>query len=141
MTCPFSCGPQAPQRNPPIREEFYTPQSFQISAITSNSFDNTQITTAVSNDFVVGQQVRFVIPPLCRMQALNGQNLYITQILDDQNFIVDFDVRSENAFNPTGDPSQLPLVNPTGDINSGPINNDGAINNIIYIDGSFRNIG
>lgn len=141
MTCAFTCGPIAPQRNPAIREDYYSPQKHQIVSIVSNSFDNTQITTSNVNEFVLGQQVRFVIPSLCGMQELNGKSCYITQIVNPQTFIIDFDARYQDAFNPTGNPNQYPFVLPIGDINSGPINSDGRINNLTYINGSFINVG
>ena len=60
---PFS-GPIAPENNPVIEPEYFQPSVFPITAITQGT--STTVTTGtafgVTNNYVIGQLVRFNIP-------------------------------------------------------------------------------
>src|SRR5580765_4266785 len=77
----FITGPIAPERNPPIDPLWYLPSNFKISAISLGT--TTVVTTIAStsapstNNFVVGQLVRFNIPPTYGTRELNGQTGYV----------------------------------------------------------------
>jgi len=140
MSSPFNSGPIAPERNPPINVEFYSPRISVLDSVTPISQTQTRIVTTEDNQFVVGQVVRFNIPIGDGMEGLNGTQANVISITDATTFIVGFDTTGFNAFNSSGNSKQLPYVVPIGDVNSGPINSSGRINNTIYIQGSFINI-
>lgn len=145
MTNAFNSGPIAPQRNPPIHPEFYQPSEFVITAIGLGA--STTVTTAVSpfgvaNNYVVGQLVRFIIPPTFGTTQLNQQTGYVISIPGANQVIVNINTsQNYNAFiaSPTYGPTPPQLI-PLGDINSGAINSTGRTANGTYIPGSFINI-
>jgi hypothetical protein len=137
---PFDSGPIAPERNPPINPQYYSPARAQIASITSISQTYTQVVTTEENQFVVGQVVRFNIPFGDGMDGLDGTQSYVVSIINGTTFLAGVNTANFNAFNAGGNPQQYPYVVPIGDVNSGAINSSGAINNTIYIEGSFINI-
>jgi hypothetical protein len=140
MSNPFNSGPIAPERNPPITPQYYSPRAVVIFSITPISQVSTQIVTSTSNQFVVGQVVRFDICARVGMQELNQTQAIVYSITNDTTFLVIADTTTLNSFNPSGNSRQESFVVPLGDFNSGQINSSGRINNITYIDGSFINV-
>jgi hypothetical protein len=140
MSNPFNSGPIPDYNNPPITPEYYSPNLSVLQTITPVNTFKTVIVTVFPNEFVVGQLVRFVLPPNVGMDSLNEQPAYITSIVDSQTFIVAADSTGQNPFDPSRNPRQTPFVIPVGDVNSGQINSSGRINNLLYIPGSFINI-
>ena len=141
----FNSGPIAPQRNPPIEPENFQPSEFEITAITLGP--TTTVTTATSpfgvvNNYVIGQLVRFLIPPAYGTIQLNNQTGYVISLPGVNQVTVDINTNiNYNAFiaSPTYGPTKPQLI-PVGDGNSGSINSQGRINNGTYIPGSFINI-
>lgn len=140
MTSPFNIGPLAPERNPPITPQYFYPNFSLIESITPIDTFTSQIVTQEINQFVVGQLIRFVIPILDGMRGLNEQTCYILEITNDTTFIAGINSQNMGTFNPDGNTQQKPFIIPVGDINSGQINSMGRINNLLYIEGSFKNI-
>lgn len=140
MPNPFETGPIAPENNPPINSQYYSPKNVPILSIQPLSYGISQVITTVPNEFVIGQLVRFDIPNGCGMELLNGVQGYVIFISGNELFFIDVDTSSLASFNPTGNPRQVPQVIPIGDTNSGAINASGRINNTIYINGSFINV-
>jgi len=147
-------GPQAPESNPPIEPQWYQPSVFPITAISFGT--STTVTTGtafgVSNNYVIGQQVKFVIPKTYGAQQLDGQYGYVTSIPGPNQVVVNINTsKGYNAFvpSPAYGPTP-PQIMATGDINSGPINgnlvpiNSAPTNQTIaqqtFIQGSFINI-
>lgn len=137
---PFDVGPISPERNPPINPQYYSPNFAFIQSITPISSFSTQVVTTESNEFVVGQLIRFVIPYQDGMLGINEQTAYINSISSDTTFYAGIDATNMGSFNPMGTPYQQPMVIPVGDVNSGTINSSGRINNLLNIPGSFINI-
>lgn len=141
----FVSGPIAPQSNPPIEPEFYQPSQFEISAITLGT--TTTVTTiqspfGVDNNYVVGQLVRFLIPPTFGTRQLNGQVGYVIALPGSNQVTVDIDTsRNYNAFiaSPAYAPTPAQII-AVGDINTGQINTSGRTGNLTYVPGSFINI-
>lgn len=147
-------GPQAPENNPPIEPQWFQPSVFPITAIAFGT--STTVTTGkafgVSNNYVIGQLVRFHIPLTYGAQQLNGQFGYVTSIPGANQVVVAINTtKGYNAFVPS--PSYGPTppqITAIGDINSGPINgtpipiNSAPTNQTIeqqtFINGSFINI-
>jgi hypothetical protein len=137
-------GPQAPENNPPIEPQYFQPSLFPITAISYGV--TTTITTGVAfgvaNNYVIGQLVRLNIPKTYGAQQLNGQQGYVVsfpganQVGVNINTSLGYDPFIANpVYGPT-----LPHIAAIGDVNSGPINAMGRINNGTTIQGSFINI-
>lgn len=132
-------GPIAPENNPPINPQFYQPSKFIISALVEGV--TTAVTTLVDHDYVIGQQVRLLIPESYGAIGLSGQQGYVISIPSPNQVVVDINSTNLNAFNPA------PAFGPTppqiiaiGDIQSGAINSQGRINNGTFIPGSFIDV-
>lgn len=123
-------------QNVPIHPEFYEPMVYPISAITLGN--TTTVTTSFVNDFVLGQQVRFVMPPDSGTRELNGMTGYLITINSTTQFVVNVSSLDMNAFTVPTSIQQAQVI-PIGDINSGQINT-GRANNTTFIPGSFINV-
>lgn len=130
-------------QNVPIQPEFYKPRGYFISDITRGI--TTTVTTTTDNDYVVGQLVRLIIPPRYGARQLNERTAYVISVPAANQVILDLDSRDSDPFIPS--PTFLNSESRTraqilaiGDINSGQINENGRIQNLIYIQGSFQNI-
>ncbi len=134
---PLLNGPIAPYSNPPIEPQFYEPSRFFISSITLGN--PTTITTTANTNFVIGQQVRLVIPPLFGTRQLNQQIAYVIGIPAPNQVTLDISSQGYDAFILVPSVSQAQIL-PIGDINSGALNASGSQNLTTYIPGSFRNI-
>ena len=138
MTNPFP-GPTPPFANVPIEPQFYAPRQYRISAISQGQ--TTIVTTAVANDYVIGQQVRLLIPEFFGSRQLNEQVGYVTALPTTTQVTVTINSTNANAFIPSPPFStQIPQIIAVGDVNSGAINAGGRINNTAYIPGSFLNV-
>ena len=132
-------GPIAPQNNPPINPQYYQPRIYYITAISEGP--TTIITTSTNHDYVIGQEVRLVIPPSYGAQTLNQQTGYVIAIPAANQVVTTINSLGVNPFNPTPSygPTQ-PQIVAIGDVNSGPINATGRSNTGTFIEGSFINI-
>lgn len=154
MSNPVINGPQAPETNPPIEPQNFQPSVFPIIAIAFGVF--TTITTGIAlggvhNNYVIGQQVRFVIPSGFGAQQLNGLDGFVIAIPGPNQVTININSLGFNAFIPTPPfgptPPQILAI---GDVSTGPINsqvipiNAAPTNNTIadttFIPGSFINI-
>ena len=138
MTIPFP-GPIPPYTNPTIEPQFYQPRVYEIAAITLGQ--TTVVTTTTDHDYVVGQQIRLLIPQFYGSRQLNDQVGYVIAIPSSTQVTVNINSTNANAFIPSPVFSlQSPQILPIGDVNTGAINASGRINNTTYIPGSFLNI-
>lgn len=132
-------GPVAPENNPPINPQYYSPRISFIYDITNGPFTN--IITVSPNEYVVGQLIRILIPFGYGASQLNQQEGYIIQILTDRQFFVDIDSTNYDNFNNS---YTLNLTKPQiiaiGDISNGTTNANGRVLNSTAIPGSFINI-
>jgi len=137
-------GPIAPENNPAIMPQYYQPSRFVISAISLGQ--TTTITTSVDHNYVIGQQVRIIIPPTYGTRELNEQDPYVIAIPSANQVTVN--VVSQNYFpfiaSPAYGPTP-PAILAIGDINTGIISTTGraqANNNnaLTSIPGTFINI-
>lgn len=136
-------GPIASENNPPIEPQWFQPSRFQISAISSGV--TTTVTTlpafGVNNNYVIGQQIRFNIPPLFGIRQLNGQQGYVIGLPATNQVIVNINTsQGYDSFisNPIG-ANTPPSIIAIGDVNTGPININ-PTNSQTYVQGSFINI-
>ncbi len=124
--------------NLPIRADFYQPRRFVISNITLGQ--TTVVTTSVDHDYVIGQEVRLIIPSEFGSYQLNESFGYVLTIpaLNQVEISIDSSRNVDSYIAATS--NQSPQILAIGDVNTGPINYHGRISNITYIDGSFINI-
>jgi len=135
MSSPFP-GPTPPYSNPPIEPQYYQPSQFFISNITLGV--NTTITTTKNMNYVIGQQIRLIIPPSFGTRQLNEQTGYVIAIPQSNQVVVDiFSIGMDQFTNSTA--TTKPQILAIGDINSGLINT-GRVSATTTIPGSFINI-
>ncbi len=140
MAIPIT-GPIAPYTNPPIEPQYYIPWRFQISAI---SLGVTTIVTMVIpsitfNNYVIGQEVRLIIPPLFGCRELNGVTGYVISIPSSNQVELNIFSSGMNAFIAASARTQAQIL-PIGDNNYGNISTTGRVNLNIGIPGAFKNI-
>lgn len=123
--------------NVPINAEFYQPSRFVISDITRGR--TTLVTTTEDMNYVVGQLVRFIIPPSFGIRQLNEQQGYVLSLPALDEVEVDIDSRFMDAFINSSATTKAQIL-AIGDISSGVINSNGRTQNITYPLGAFINI-
>lgn len=128
--------PIPPYSNVPIEPQWYKPSQFFISTITRGV--NTTVTTTVNNNYVIGQQVRFVIPPTFGIRQLNEQTGYVLSIPAPNQAVVSIDSKSYDPFK-TSSATTQPQIMAIGDVNSGALNIKPSLEHT-FIPGSFINI-
>lgn len=135
---PLIFGPIAPENNPPINPQFYQPGIFNIASITNGL--TTLVATTVNHNYVVGQEVRFVISQLYGERQLNSQTGLVISIPAPNQVIVNIDSSFYDIFVPhTLSGTTQPQIVAVGDANSGQINT-GRTGNATFIPGSFIDI-
>lgn len=131
-------GPIAPYTNVPIHAEYYQPSRFVISAIGLGQ--TTTITTTEDMNYVIGQQVRLLIPSSFGSFQLNGMTGLVISIPATNQVILNINsILNVNAF-VASSATTKPEIIAIGDMNSGDVNSQGRVNNITFVPGSFINI-
>jgi len=123
--------------NLPIEAQYYQPSRFVISGVTLGV--TTVVTTSVNNNYVVGQQVRLLIPQPYGCWQLNGSFGYVLSLPGANQVEVGIDSTNANAFVAAGTPNQ-PQIIAIGDINTGIMSATGRSIPATNIPGSFINI-
>lgn len=137
MIGPVISYPIPAYANVPIQPQFYQPRFWFISTITRGF--TTTVTTTADQDFVVGQLIRFIIPPSFGIRQLNEKQGYVISIPSTTQVVVDIDSSSMDSFT-SSSATTRPQILPIGDIANGQINSNGRRNTGTYIPGSFINI-
>lgn len=141
-TPPFPGGPTPAYNNPPIEPQYFKPSRFEIADISLGP--TTTVTTIEDQNYVIGQQVRLLIPQQYGTVQLNNQVAYVTSIPSSTQVVLDIVSTGYNSFiaSPASQTQNVsvPQIIAIGDINSGNINNDGNRHTSILIPGSFHNI-
>lgn len=123
--------------NVPIQEDFYQPRRFVISAITLGA--ETTVTTTEDHDYVIGQEVRLIIPPTFGCRQLNGQSGIVLSIPAANQVVLNIYSAGGDAYIASSATTVAQII-AIGDINSGDVNSSGRTQNITYAPGSFINI-
>lgn len=123
--------------NVPIEPQFYRPKQFFISAITLGF--ETIITTTVDNDYVIGQQVRLIIPPSFGSISLNEQTGFVVAIPASNQVTLNINSTNVDPFILSTATTRAQIL-AIGDANNGQINLNGPKNTLTFIPGSFINI-
>lgn len=139
----FFNPPRAPESNPPIQPQYFVPNAFEIADISMGPVTTVTTDTTFyghSNNYVIGQLVRFLIPRFYGAQELNNQTGYVIEIPGVNQIVVGINSTGFSPFiaNPDYGPTP-PQILAIGDVNTGVINT-GRSNNGTFIPGSFINI-
>jgi hypothetical protein len=137
--------PIPPYSNVPIQPQFYQPSRFVISGV---SFGNsTTITTSANVNYVIGQQVRLLIPPSFGCIQLNESQGYVLSIPAPNQVVLSIDSsKNVDPFIASSSKIEQAQILAIGDINSGFISSTGRSvpitngNTQTQIPGSFINI-
>lgn len=129
--------PIPPYSNPPIEPQFYQPNVFVISAIALGQ--TTTVTTSVNNNYVIGQEVRLIIPPKCGTRQLNGQTGIVISLPASNQVEINIYSVGYDAFQTVATGTQ-PQILAIGDINTGYIDDNGLAPTDPSIPGAFINI-
>lgn len=132
--------PIPPYQNVAIRADYYMPSRFEIAGVTLGQ--TTVVTTSAPHNYVIGQEIRLIIPPTFGCRQLNQKKGFVLTIPTTASVEVTIDSsRDVDAYVASSDPTEDAQIVPIGDVNTGYINNINGRSNVgIYIPGSFRNI-
>lgn len=133
-------GPVPAYANLPIEAENYQPRRFVISDLTFHG-PTTTVTTSTAHDYVIGQEIRLLIPSFYGSYQLNERLGFVSAVPSSTEVMVNISSYEVNPFisSPAYGPTSAQIV-AVGDVNSGPLNPDGRTNQQTYINGSFINI-
>lgn len=133
-------GPVPPFSNVPIEPQYFSPWRFVISSISLGV--NTTVTLVIpaitTLNYVVGQQVRFIIPPTFGCRQLNEQQGYVISVLPPSQVVVSINSIGFDAYiaSSATTPAQMIAI---GDLAMGAIN-IATQSQGTYVPGSFINI-
>lgn len=126
-------------QNVPIEPQFYQPRRFVISNISLGS--TTTVTTTTNHDYVIGQEIRLIIPAQFGCFQLNEVLGYVLSIPTSDSVVVSINSsRNVDPFISTTATTASPQILAIGDINQGAINASGRVNTGTFIPGSFQDI-
>jgi hypothetical protein len=129
-------GPIALYSNVPIHPEYYKPRSYQISNITLGQ--TTIITTVKNQDYVIGQQIRVLVPNGYGCQQINEMTAFVLSLPSLNQVEISLDSTKFDPFLMLS-LRQIPQIVAIGDVNTGHTNLDNK-HTKPWIPGSFRNI-
>lgn len=130
-------GPIALFNNLPIEPQFYQPSRFVISAISLGT--TTIVTTTVNHNYVVGQEVRLLIPSSFGSYQLNEQTGFIISIPASNQFELNINSSKNVSAFISSSATTVAQCLAVGDVNMGQTNT-GRTNNLTNVPGSFINI-
>ena len=127
-------------QNVEIHAEYYIPQRYVIDDITLGT--TTLVITDGNHDYVVGQEIRFLIPANFGSYQLNNVKGFVVSIPSPTQLVIDVDSsRNVDPFLTSATVTTAsPQIVAIGDVNSGAVNTNGRRDNKTFIPGSFINI-
>lgn len=131
-------GPIPPYQNLPIDISNYAPRRFFIADIQLGK--QTLVTTTQNHDYVIGQNVRLLIPQFNGSRQLSKQTALVIEIPQADQVLLDLDSSLYVSPFVTSTNRNQPQIMAVGDINLGQ-NNETNKNTKTFVLGSFRNIG
>ena len=126
---------------PPIEPQYFQPWSFYISNITLGVTTTVTVIVPVVTqlNYVVGQQVRLLVPQQSGCRQINRKTGYILSVSLPNQVVIDINSLGSDPFISQSTPNQ-PQISAIGDINSGALNSAGNLSTSVSIQGSFQNI-
>ena len=125
-------------QNVPIQAGFYQPSGFLISNITLGG--TTIVTTTVDMNYVIGQEVRLIIPSSFGSYQLNGQTGFVLSLPMTNQVEVSIDSSLADAFISSSNTTQSAQIIAVGDINNGILSSTGRNIPTTNVPGAFINI-
>lgn len=126
-------------QNVPIQAGYFQPSQFVISAVTLGP--TTTITTTVNMNYVIGQEVRLIIPSSFGCTQLNGLTGFVISLPASNQVEINIDSSvNVNAFIASTSTIQSAQIVALGDVNSGIISSTGRDIPSTNIPGAFINI-
>lgn len=124
--------------NVPIEPQFYQPSQFIISNVILGT--TTKVTATTNMNYVVGQEVRLLIPAAFGCYQLNGLSGYVLSLPAANQ--VEISINSSRNVNQyiAATSKQTPQIVAIGDVNQGYISTTGITVPNPGIPGSFQNI-
>lgn len=122
--------------NVPIEPQYYLPNFFFITAIILGI--QTIVTTSIDHNYVIGNQVRLIIPPTFGTRGLNEKSALVIDIPALNQVTLNISSIGMDAFISSSATTKAQII-AIGDINSGQINTN-PLNLNLNIPGSFQNI-
>lgn len=125
-------------QNLPIHAEYYAPSQFFISTVILGW--TTIIQTTIDMNYLIGQEVRLIIPPQFGCRQLNGLAGFVLSIPAPNQ--VELSINSTKNVDPftASSATTQPQILAIGDINNGQVSTNGP-QILTFIPGSFINIG
>ena len=138
MIGPVISYPIPPYQNVPIQSNYFQPSRFVISAVDLGS--TTTITATTSMNYVIGQQIRLIIPPSFGCRQLNNQTGFVFSTPAPNQVVVSIDSSQNVDQYIASSATTVAQIVAIGDINTGTTNTQGLMNDGTFIPGSFINI-
>ena len=135
---PLNLGPVPPWNNPIPTPQNFQPSRFVISNITLGI--TTIVTTSVNNNYVVGQEVRLLIPASFGCRQLNGQSGFVISLPAPNQVEISIDSYQNVDQFISSSALTKPQIVAIGDVNTGIISSTGPRIPSTNIPGSFINI-
>jgi len=123
-------------QNLPINADYYQPSRFVITAITTGQ--QTLVTTETAHNYVIGQEVRLIIPPSFGCRSLNEQTCLVIDIPTTTSVLLNLFSLYADPFYSSSATTQAQIL-AVGNINSGSTTSTGNTLNPDF-PGSFSNI-
>jgi len=121
----------------PIASTYYQPKRYVIEDVDLGV--ETTVTTTEDHDYVIGQEVRLIIPPSFGCRQLNGLSGIVLSIPADDQVVLNIYSLGGDGYIASSATTQAQII-AIGDINSGYLNSSGRINTGTTVPGSFINI-
>jgi len=139
---PVIGGPIAPYSNVPIQPQYYQPSQFAITAITLGRTTTVTMANGTNNvapNYIIGQDVRLIIPPSFGSRQLNGKSGYVLSLPSASQVEIAINSVGADSFILSSDPTPAQIL-AIGDISSGTTNASGRVNQGTFIPGAFINV-
>jgi len=124
--------------NVPINADYYNPSRFVISDVALGR--TTIVTTTEDMNYVIGQQVRLIIPPSFGCYQLNETFGYVLSIPDTDQVEVSIDSSQNVNQYIASSATTVAQILTIGDVNTGTVNSTGRRNTGTFIPGSFIDV-
>ena len=124
--------------NVPIHPEYFEPRQFFINNIVLGY--QTLIEATSDMDYVIGQEIRLIIPPSFGSRQLHGVIGYVIEIPASNQVLTDINSSQNVDTFFLSSATTRPQILPVGDINNGIISSTGRNIPSTHIPGSFINI-
>jgi hypothetical protein len=124
--------------NVAIRADYYKPSRFVISNIVLGQ--TTIVTTSEDNNYVIGQEVRLIIPAEFGSYQLNESIGYVLSLPAENQVEISIDSSVNVDSYIVANSTQSAQILAIGDINQGVISNTGRTVLKTGIPGAFKNI-